>query len=54
MMAFNAPNRPQFAPRDDLYTTLLIVAAGLLLTGIIFVSVRSVQLFDSLWPVGGN
>ena len=53
-MALDAPKNTQVAPPDDLYTVLLIVAAGLLLTGIIYISVRSFQLFDSLWPVGGG
>ncbi len=41
-------------PPDDLYTTLLITASALLLLGIIFISVRSVTLFGSLWPAGGG
>jgi len=53
-MASNGPKGPHIAPPDDLYTALLILAAGLLLFGIVFVSVRSVQLFGSLWPAGGG
>ena len=53
-MASIGSKGPQVAPPDDLYTTLLIIAAALLLIGIVFISVRSFQFFDSLWPVGGG
>jgi len=54
-MASSTGNKgPQLAPPDDLYTTLLIIAAALLLIGIVYVSIRSFQLFDSLWPAGGG
>ena len=41
---------PKIAPQNDLYTILLIVAASMLLIGVIYLSVRSVQLFGSLFP----
>ena len=45
------PNTGQrFAPQDDLYTVLLIIAAVLLLFGIIFIAVRSSQLLGSVFP----
>jgi hypothetical protein len=47
------PNGPQVPPADDLYTTLLIVAAGMLLIGIIFLAVRTVGLYEALLPPGG-
>lgn len=54
-MALNGPKGPnQLAPPDDLYTVLLIVAAVLLLIGIVYLSIRCFQCFDSLWPVGGG
>jgi len=52
-MAQQKTNVPQVAPPDELYTTLLIIAAVVLLLGIVFISVRSYQFFGSLWPVGG-
>jgi len=53
-MASTGPKGPQLAAPDNLYTMLLIIAAVLLLIGIIYISVRSFQLFDSLWPAGGG
>lgn len=41
---------PRFAPQDDIYTVLLIVATTLLLFGIIFISVRSSQLLGGVFP----
>jgi hypothetical protein len=42
------PNVPRVPAQNDLYTALLIMAAALLFAGLIFLLVRSVQLFD--WP----
>lgn len=53
-MAAVGPKNNQVAPADDLYTTLLIISAAVLLIGIVFVAVRSVQIFESLWPAGGG
>ncbi len=44
---------PRVPAQNDLYTTLLVVAAGLLFAGIIFVITRSVQLFDWPFATGG-
>lgn len=44
------PTGPRFAPQDDLYTVLLIIATTLLLFGIIFIAVRSSQLMGSVFP----
>jgi hypothetical protein len=50
-MAQMPPNRyPVDSRNDDIYMTLLISAAAVLLIGLIFVAVRSYQLFDSIWP----
>lgn len=48
-----ASNRRKVAPVDDLYLVLLIVAATVLLFGIVFIAIRSNQFFGSIWPVGG-
>ena len=53
-MAAVGPKNNQVAPADDLYTTLLIIAAAVQLIGVVFVAVRSVQIFESLWPAGGG
>ena len=42
------------APQNDLYTSLLIIAAALLLLGTIYIAARSSQLFGSIWPVSGG
>jgi hypothetical protein len=48
-------NRPPvIVPQDDIYMTLLITAAIVLLIGVIFLAVRSYQLFGSVWPVSGT
>jgi hypothetical protein len=52
-MAQPGNRNQQVAPIDSLYTTLLIVAAAMELVALIFVAVRSIQQFDSLWPSGG-
>jgi len=44
---------PLVTPQDDIYVTLLVTSAVVLLFGIIFVAVRSFQLFGSVWPPGG-
>ncbi len=44
----------QVRPGADLYTVLLIVAAGLLLIGTVFVAVRTQQFFGSLLPPSGG
>lgn len=51
-MAQPGPNGPQVEAHDSLYTTLLIVSAATLLIGIVFMIVRSIQFFDSVWPAG--
>ena len=53
-MALQKPNGPHVPPPDDLYTTLLIVAAVVLFAGILFIGVRSQGYFGSLWPPGGG
>jgi hypothetical protein len=45
---------PKVPPQDDLYTLHLIVAAALLLAGIIYISVRTVGMFGSLFPPAGG
>lgn len=42
------------APQNDLYTALLMMAAGLLLFGVIYLAVRCTQLFDSVFPAAGG
>lgn len=51
-MAAMTPSRPpMMAPQqEDIYLTLLISSAVLLLIGLIVVAVRSYELFGSLWP----
>ncbi len=44
---------PRIAAQNDLYTVMLIVAAAMLLFGIVFLVVRSLQLFGTLLPSGG-
>jgi len=45
---------PRYAPQDDLYTVLLIIATTLLLFGIIFIAVRSSQLLGTVLPSAGT
>jgi hypothetical protein len=45
--------QPRLAPQNDVYTLMLIVAGVLLLTGIIFMAVRSQQFFGSVFPPSG-
>jgi hypothetical protein len=45
---------PRVPPQNDLYTFNLIVAAALLLVGIIYVSWRTISLFGSLFPPAGG
>jgi hypothetical protein len=53
-MSIIPPGKPSFvAPQDDIYVTLLVTSAVVLLFGIIFVAVRSYQLFGSIWPPMG-
>ncbi len=48
------PGKPPFVGlQDDIYMTLLITSAVVLLIGVVFVAVRSYQLFGSVWPPGG-
>ena len=49
-----ALSTPQVAPQDDVYTALLVIAAGLLLVGVIYLAVRSQQLFGTVWPASGG
>ena len=53
-MVNQAPSEPKVPAQNDLYTVLLIVAAGLLFIGTIYLGVRSYQLFESLWPPAGG
>lgn len=54
MSTMPPPGRPPVVnPQDDIYMTLLITSAAVLLIGLIFVAVRSYQLFGSLWPQSG-
>lgn len=46
-------NGPKIAPQNDIYTLMLIMAAGMLLYAIIVLVVRSFELFESLLPPGG-
>ena len=45
---------PRSTAQDDLYTVLLIVATSILFIGIIYISVRTVALFGSLFPPAGG
>jgi hypothetical protein len=54
-MSTMPPGRPPVVgPQDDIYLTLLITSAVVLLIGVIFVAVRSYQLFGSVWPPSGT
>ncbi len=44
----------RIAAQDDLYTTLLIIATVILFLGIIFMVVRSAELFPSILPPAGG
>ncbi|NLX12026.1 MAG: hypothetical protein GXY44_00020 [Phycisphaerales bacterium] len=44
---------PRIAPQNDLYTVMLIVATALLLFGIVYLAMRSIQLFGTLLPSSG-
>ena len=44
-----APDRPE----NDIYTILLAVASLFMLIAVVFISVRSQQLFESWLPFGG-
>jgi hypothetical protein len=52
-MASQPGNSPKVPAQNDLYTVLVIVAAALLLGGIIFLLFRSVQLFGWPWEMAG-
>jgi hypothetical protein len=47
------PTGPRYAPQDDLYTVLLIIATAILLFGVIFIAIRSSQLLGGVFPTGG-
>jgi hypothetical protein len=49
-----AQQPPRVAPQNDVYTILLILAAGLLLVGIIYLAVRATSLFGSVFPPAGG
>jgi hypothetical protein len=54
-MADRVSNKTQHvAPVDSLYTVLLVIAASLQLFGTIFIAVRAIQQFGSLWPPAGG
>jgi hypothetical protein len=52
-MATQPPSMQRVAPPDDLYTTLLMIASGLLLVGIVYLLVRSSMLYGTLIPPAG-
>lgn len=53
-MSTMPPGRPPVInPQDDIYLTLLITSAVVLLIGVVFIAVRSYQLFGSVWPPSG-
>ena len=41
------------APQNDLYTVLLIVAASMLLGGVVYILIRSVLILDWPWALSG-
>jgi hypothetical protein len=45
--------RPTIVAQDDIYMTLLITSAVVLLIGVVYIAVRSYQLLGSVWPVSG-
>lgn len=53
-MAQTNATGPRVPPQNDLYTFNLIVAAALLLVGIIYVAVRTINMFGSLFPPAGG
>ena len=53
-MAQQGAPGPRIAPQNDLYTALLITAAGFLLVGIIYLAARCSMLFGSIWPAPGG
>ena len=48
------PSGPRYSPADDLYTTLLIVAASILFIGIVYIGARTAMLYGSLFPPAGG
>jgi hypothetical protein len=53
-MAQLTPTGPRVPPQNDLYTFHLIVAAALLLVGIIYVAVQTVTYFGTFIPPSGG
>lgn len=53
MSAIPPGKPPIVSPQDDIYVTLLVTSAVVLLFGIIFAAVRAYQLFGSVWPPAG-
>lgn len=53
-MAQLSPTGPRVPPQNDLYTFHLIVAAALLLVGIIYVAVQTVTYFGTFFPPSGG
>ena len=51
-MAQPTTNGRQVEQHDSLYTALLVISAVTLLIGIIFMIVRSLDFFGSIWPKG--
>lgn len=45
-------NGKQVEPHDSVYTVLLVISAAALLFGIVFLIMRSFELFGSIWPQG--
>ena len=46
------PTSPRVPAQNDIYTALLIMAGVLQFAGLVFLLVRSVQLFDWPWSAG--
>mgnify|MGYP006908370209 CR=1 FL=1 len=52
-MAPQPGNSPRIPAQNDLYTVLVVIAAALQFVGLIIILIRSVQLFDWPFAVGG-
>lgn len=54
-MMGGGPARPtRQSGDDDLYTALIGVSCLFVLGALIFIIIRSVSLFNSVWPPGGG
>ena len=45
---------PRVQAQNDLYTLMLIIAAGLLLIGIVYLAFKCQSMFGSVWPAAGG